>query len=72
MANDHTSRKKNCALHDEGRPGRLGTRVCGFTLGRMLHAAGMLASLLNIRRVAASLTYDAELAGVSWLLARLA
>ena len=35
-----------------------------FTLGRVLHAYGMLSSMFNVRRVAIVMTYCAELSGV--------
>ncbi|MDY6943936.1 MAG: MAPEG family protein [Pseudomonadota bacterium] len=46
----------------------LAALVGAFTLARILHAAGMLASQFNLRRVGASVTYLAELAGVLLLL----
>lgn len=38
--------------------------VVGFTLGRLVHAAGMLGSLFNARRLGAVATYLFELAGL--------
>jgi uncharacterized membrane protein YecN with MAPEG domain len=42
----------------------LAALVWGFTLGRLAHAAGMLGSIFNLRRLGASITYLLELVGL--------
>jgi len=52
-------------------PKVLATLVVGFTVARLLHAYGMLASAFDIRRVGAGMTYLFELMGLAALAAAL-
>ncbi len=46
----------------------LATLVWGFTFARLAHAAGMLGSIFNLRRLGASTTYLLELMGLAGVL----
>ena len=48
--------------------GMLAILVIGFTVARVLHAAGMLGAAFNARRIAAGVTYLLELTGIVALL----